>query len=226
MIDQRTCTRTPILVAAGLLLVSLLGNSGSAQAGLILSADQVTMAPGGSAMFNVTLQATGPDLSFNVAMFQFELTIDNAASPASLLEFSPGLDAAMVSGNPNYIFSGIATNSPLLDIDPSRLTAGFSDFSGDPVFSKPASSELILGTFTVSGVSGADPVAGDTFTITFDNVAFFDDSFNSPTGDITTVDGSVTVTTADVPEPASLAIFALLGGGAAWHHRRRRLAGC
>lgn len=226
MIVLKNCIGPSGLMAFAVLLVSLVGDRGSAHAGMIISVEHVTMAPGSSATFNVKLRSTAPDLALEVFVIGYTLTIDNSANPGSLLEFAPGLDAATVAGHPNYIFSSIATNAPSLDIPLDRSSAMFSDLDNDFVFSIPVDTEVVIGTFTVSGIAGADPVAGDSFEIQLSDVIIVDNGFEPFDGDLTIINGNVAVTTAVVPEPSSLAILALMGGVMTWSCRRRRLAAC
>ena len=85
MIVLRNCIGSSGLIAFAVLFVSLVGDRGSAHAGMIISVEHATMAPGGSATFNVKLRSTAPNLSLEVVAIEYALRIDNSANPGSLL---------------------------------------------------------------------------------------------------------------------------------------------
>jgi hypothetical protein len=188
--------------AAGLTLLF----APAAQAGLILSLNDVTAAAGstGNRSLEVSLTNSGAVATPEIAAFQFQLTV----SGASGVTFT---DADIMTANNPYIF-GSNTGAPPLSFDPFPNTA----FTASDIYTIP-NSGVALGAGQTVGLGRVTfdvaLSAGGIVPVTI--VPNFTDSVLDPNGDPINlpyefVNGSIDVTATAVPEPPSL-VLALFG---------------
>jgi hypothetical protein len=226
-----------------------------ARADLVISIGDASVAPGGTATVDVFLTSTAgsanPDLINNYA---FQLQITNNGVDNTQLAFSANQDFGYISNsglNPAYVFLGDSfdaqpppspVGSPGQTVYPNDTFTGTdSTNSGNPV-SLSAGTTYLLASLTVTTATGAPPGIGDSFTIGlvppsgsgsvnanpntyFDNFDFGTGSELSATP-YTSTSGTVTITGASVPEPASIVsgLIALMISAGVHGVRRIRLA--
>jgi hypothetical protein len=233
-------------------VITLAGFAIPARADLIISIGNASVKQGGTGSVDVLLTSTAssnaPDLINN---YGFQLQITNNGVDNTQLAFSVNQDFGYISNtslHPPYLFLGDSTDaqpppspvgSPGQTVYPNDTFTGTdSTFSGNPV-SLSSGNTYLLASLTVTTVTGAPPLIGDSFTISLvppsgngsisTNPNTFFDNFNFNTGTeisatpFTSTSGTVNIAAA-IPEPASIVpgLTALLIV-AGWHgvHRRR-----
>jgi hypothetical protein len=223
-----------------------------ARADLVISIQDTSVAQGGTGTVDVYLTSNAPiGTPDMINSYGFQLQITNNGVDGTQLAFSTNQDfgyvSATTSPNPPYVFlndSNAAQSSPPFIGGPPTQTMYPNDtftgtdftFSNNPV-SLSAGTTYLLASLTVTTATGAPPMASDSFTVSlvppsgtgsvFAGNTFFD-NFDYNSGSeisatpFTSTSGTVTITPASIPEPASiisgLTAVLLLAG---WHGARR-----
>jgi hypothetical protein len=203
-----------------------------ARADLLLSIGSASVIQGDAGTFDVLLTSTAsshaPDLINN---FGFQLQITNNGVDNTQLAFSANQNFGYLSDatlNPHYVFLGdsIGAGPPpsggivTTTVYPQDTFVGFdSTASGNPV-TLSSGTTYLLASLTITTLSGAPPMADDSFTISlvpatvdgsmngsittfFDNLDFTTGAALS-TAPFKSAPGTVTIVAAEVPEPASI----------------------
>ena len=186
--------------------------AGAARADFIISAPDISAAPGSSGSFEILLSATGSSAA-NIGAFSFDIS-----TAGSNLAFT---GATPTGGAARYIFAGdsfVAINGfPFATRTGQELTASDLSNNGVPVF-VAAPNVFSLGTvlysISPSAASGLLPI---TFSIS-------GTSLSSPSGQgvpFTTANGQITIT----PEPTEITLLVAALGVLAlrrvWHRQGR-----
>ncbi len=209
----------------------LAGFAVSARAGQInISIVAAPVTQGGTGTVNVfltdTASSSSPDL---INQYAFQLQITNNGVDNTQLAFSGNQDFGYVSNNPAYVFYGDSnaaqSSPPYIGGPPTQtvypndtFTGTDSTFSGNPV-SLSAGTTYLLASLSVTALTPASPVVGDSFTISLvpasgtgslsppTNTYFDNFDFNSGAElwatPFTSTSGTVNIAAA-VPEPASI----------------------
>ncbi len=201
--------------------------------GLIISIGNASVAQGGTGTVDVFLTSTAssqaPDLINN---YGFQLQITNNGVDNTQLAFSANQNFGYISNtslNPAFLFLGDSSvaqpppspvGGPITTVYPNdTFTGSDSTFSGNPV-SLSSGNTYLLASLTVTALTPASPVVGDSFTISlvptsgtgsmFDNPNMYFDNVNFDTGNeisatpFTSTSGTVNIVSAAIPEPASI----------------------
>jgi hypothetical protein len=189
---------TALGVAGAAMLLTLA--AARADAGLIASAPNITVAPGATGTFDVTLTNTGSSTVY-IGGFEFGLSTTN---PDILFT-----DATVNTVTAPYIFASDSVFGPdiLLSTSPFIADDNGSNASGDPV---AAGATVGLGNVSYM-VSNASPFGSVTITLTAYPTTALADAYGNNIPITTLTNGSIDVAT---PEPAS--ILLTLGGLAAF----------
>ena len=228
--------------------------AGPSRADITISIQNTSVAQGGSGTIDVFLtsnaSSSSPDM---INFYAFQLQISNNGVDNTQLAFSSNQDFGYVSNsslNPAYVFLGDSTaaqssppfiGAPNLTVYPNdTFFGGDSTNSGNPV-SLSAGTTYLLASLTLTAVTNAAPMVGDSFTISLipsagdgslnTNPNNFFDNFNFGTGGetsatpYTSTSGTVTIVAAAVPEPSTM-VMGLTGSliliGAHGRRRKRR----
>jgi hypothetical protein len=232
------------------LAILMSGFAGPAHAGLTISIGSASVAQGGTTTVDVLFSGTSSDLINN---YGFQLQVTNNGVDNTQLAFSSMQDNSYANNptlNPSYLFLGDSTavmnsfgplTSPTTTAYPNdTITGSDSTFSGNLV-SISSGQTFLLATLTLSTVTPAAPLVGDSFTISLmpsfgdgsinTNQNTYFDNFNFDTGSETTASpftstpGTITVMGSAVPEPASIIpglTATMILAGAYGVHRSRR----
>ncbi len=215
----------------GVLLVS------QAQAGLLITAGDISLDQGGSGYVPVTIQSTAGTALLDFTAFQFQI---NTAS-GRLLEFQDSPYPDPTFGASNYVFFGNSADQAVMsglgtasDTSAAGDTFIGGDFTADGTsVMVSATSAMLLVDLPVTAVTA---LAGDVFTISL--VPLADASPGGLDGNtgfsaggtfmpFTSQSGTVTImSNSSVPEPGSLTLtgsgaLALLLGYSVRRQRRR-----
>ncbi len=213
----------------------LAGFAVSARAGQInISIVAAPVTQGGTGTVNVFLTDTASSLSPDlINQYAFQLQITNNGTDNTQLAISANQDFGYISNtslNPHYLFLRDSfdaqpppspVGSPGQTVYPNDTFTGTdSTFSGNPV-SLSAGTTYLLASLSVTALTPASPVVGDSFTISLvptsgtgslyanPNTYFDNFDFNSGTElsatPFTSTSGTVNIVAATaVPEPASI----------------------
>ncbi len=207
---------------------------------IILDVQDASISAGGTGFIDVLISSDGTDNLFRTA-YHFEIT--DAVANGSL-QFRPSVfqtnDQQSVVAPVPYVFGA--------DTDPGNFFATRQDptvtqiIGGDNTLSGTGVSltttQTLLARLQVEHITGTPLAAvGDTFTVklinsdngmpgdfTDDSTQFLDDSSNNLTIDPLSYSGSgtITITSAAVPEPSTLAVLAFVSAtfiGRRWRRR-------
>jgi hypothetical protein len=221
-----------------ILCLAVLASSfaGPARGDLMLTIGPATVSTGGTGYFDVTLTsnaaAASPDLINNYA-FQLQITNNGVNNTQLAFDGTQNYSYLTDTTAPTpYLFLGdsfdaqppASGGSPTDTIYPNdTFTASDSTFSGDPV-SLSSGTTYLLAQIRITTLTGAPPLATDSFTIhlvpasgsgsLFDNPNTYFDNFDftifnelSATP-FSSIPGSVDVV-ASVPEPSSVLCAAI-----------------
>ena len=187
----------------------------SARGGVIVNVGDATVEAGGIALVDVTISGTASD---PLQSFGFDFTI--SGGPRRLEFVNPQPDLQLTDGS--YVFAGdsfsqinaFAVGAVSADSVPNDTFIGGD--STDSFNDVTLISNRLLARLRVSAATALAPIAGDTFSVTFNdssfNTFFFDSGFGALTIDSGSSDftGTVTVVGAAIPEPSSLPIACFL----------------
>jgi len=206
----------------------------STHAGVIVSISHVSVAPGGSGYLDVLIHSSGTD-TFQNYFLQF--TISGSAQAADPINFVASVLPApqLFATSPDYIFLG----------DSAEATApiGLDSVSDQP--GSPIADDLITvvdltdsgfdrtilfadGNFLLARLNFIAPLSatpGNVYDINLDlSTSYFEDMMlNQQTIDPLNVNiGSITISSAVVPEPSTFALMAMVGAGVVGRKLRRR----
>jgi hypothetical protein len=224
------------------LLIALAGVAVPARADFVISIGSTTVPQGGTGAVDVFLSSTAssasPDLLNNLG-FTLQITGPHELQFASTQDFS-------YLNSSKYVFSGDSndqsTSSPGGFVQTTTyandtFVGSDSTFSGNPVSLSASSGQLLLASLSLNALITN---VGDTYTIglvpsmgdgsTSSSMSTFFDNLNFSTGaeisavPFTSVAGTVTIGTAAVPEPSTIALglTAVLIMSSAYAMRRRR----
>jgi hypothetical protein len=215
------------------LVVALLGFAAPARADLIISIGSASVVQGGTGVVDFFLTSTStpqsPDL---VNAYGFQVQITNAGMDNTQLAFSANQDFGYISNPtliPPYVFLGDSfdaqpppspVGSPGQTVYPNdTFTGADSTFSGNPV-SLSSGNTYLLASLTVTALTDASPVIGDSFKISLvpisgsgsvlDNPNTYFDNFDFVNGTelsatpFTSTFGTVNIVGGVVPEPAAI----------------------
>jgi hypothetical protein len=213
------------------LTILVIGLAAPARAGVVISIGSASVAQGGTATVDVLITGTAADL---INQYGFQLQVSNNGVDNTQLAFSGTQDNSYASNstlNPSYLFFGDSTavttsSGPLTSPTTSAtgypndtITGTDSTASGNPI-SISAGQTFLLATVTLTTVTPAAPMLGDSFTISlipasgdgsvntnpntfFDNFSF-DTGIETSASPFSSTPGTITVMGAAVPEPASI----------------------
>ncbi|MCX7399768.1 MAG: PEP-CTERM sorting domain-containing protein [Planctomycetales bacterium] len=218
--------------------------SQAALGGVIVEVGNASIAAGGTGFVDVWISSTGTD-SLSSAAYEFKIT---GSATNGALEFSSS-QLASEQGEPDYVFS------PHIDplnffaardtVDPTRLLGGDSIASPGPTAITLGTTKQLLARLELVHNSGSPLNAiGDQFTISLintnpltpsdplydplaDSSLFLDDNFTALSIAPLSFSGSgtISITSAAVPEPGTFAALGLAAfAGGVRHLRRRRTA--
>jgi len=202
-----------------------------ARAGVIITLDDVTVAPGGTGTMDIAVTSDSVP-GDTLSLFSLTLQITQMPGTTSFLTFTGGVDPY---DNPNYVFSGESFNvnsgSPFWSLPYTTIYTYDSISGGDAanplgafviIPSTVGEPNSLLATVQFQAL-GTSP--GDQFQISVVSLGTeFDDQNGNPLN-YTSTPGTVTITSA-VPEPSSLTLVALSGlSGLLWYCWRGRKHG-
>lgn len=204
----------------------------TSNADLIISIPHVTVAPGGSGYLDVLIHsdAVGGDSFQN---YFLDFTISGAAQAAAPINFVLSIITApqLSATGPDYIFLGDSAefNAPIgLD--------SVSDQPGNPVandlitvsdLTNSGLDRTILsgeGNFLLARLNFIAPLSatpGNVYNINLENTSIFEDTgliLSAYTSNI----GSITISSAAVPEPGTIGALAIAGLVAGWRRYRQQ----
>jgi hypothetical protein len=199
------------------------------EAAVIITVEDATIQPGGTANLNVYIRSNNPLDALNEFGFEFRIT----GGPRRLEFVDPQSDLQLF--DPAYIFAGDSAGEDGLlvpgvgDVGPDFINDTYigGDFttSGDDTPPFPADKLLVVLELTANTV--LPPINGDTFTvelITDINTFFLGTNGPLEIDPSSDLSGTVTVeaSAAVVPEPSTLALFSGMAGLALVRYRRKR----
>jgi hypothetical protein len=195
--------------------------SSSLSAGIIVDIQDATISAGGTGFVDVLISSTGTD---DLASFTYEFEI-SAPTVNGALRFSAIQNSSETTAtSPDYVFlnDSQAFIAARQDPDEQRLVGG----DGATANVSITGTQLLLARLELEHIT-ATPLAavGDTFTVSLVpglNTDFLDENFISLTQEPFS-SGTITITSAAVPEPASATV--LLAGSAVglwWKRRKHR----
>lgn len=221
------CTRRSI--AFGLLLLGFFVSlADTCRAEMIITIGGGSIDPGGSLTLDIGIESDAPPE--NLAEYELILQITPlTGSGGSSLQFvDPNSETYLEDAD--YVFAATSESiafdeSTGLLVSPSEIS--YYDASVDGagfLLNVPVTSGQKLATVTVSHVlGGASPqeVAGDQFTFAAGPNTFFANTDSFDELGYQFVSGTVTVNAVAIPEPSSVALLMVCGGGLLVRRRRR-----
>lgn len=197
------------LISILLLTTSLMCHGTLARAALIVTVGNLNLREGGSGFVDVMISSSdGSDL---LDLFAIDLLISPGPGVTSQLKFfdlGGGIPSDTHLTDSDYLFSGDGLGFGGLLLSSTLYSGGDGTSSGSGV-SVPTTDTLLV-RLEVTAATSSPPVVGDTFTIGVDFAEFSDPSFEEIL--FTSFPGTVTITSSSavIPEPASMAIWAIL----------------
>jgi len=185
-----------------------------ARAGVIITASDVMLAPGGTGTMDFSIASNSND---TLSQFGLGLNITPVGSATSLLQFTSSQTDPY--SNPNYVFSGNSFgsdfNTPFW-FPPTTTTTANDTISGadsdDNAFLNYPSitGSLYLATVQFQAAPGA--TVGDQFQISLvanPVFTYFDDGNGNILSYSSSSNGGVVTISSAIPEPASLTLLAI-----------------
>lgn len=199
---------------------------------VIVEVGDASIAAGGTGFVDVWIRSTGTD-SLYLAAYEFKIMGSEANGS---LEFrSPQLDSEQVDSDYVFFQDTVAANFfAVPDTDPTDLLGSDFTLSGVPIMLSTTNQLLARLELVHSSGSPVNAI-GDMFTISLikknpltlaDNSVFQDETFTDLSIDPLSFSGSgtITVTSAAVPEPGTFAALGLAAFTGGVRHLRRRRA--
>ena len=211
--------RQRLILAWALLLIG----AGISRADYIVSVGNLNLAAGSSGYVPVFISSNAGDLLANTN-FEFQISTAGATQLQFTNSPAPGSDPTFASSS--YVFFGNSSIQTLNFLPLGTTNAAGDTFIGGDSTNNTAnvpvpSSNLLLVDLPVTSLTSLPPTVGDTFTISLVpasgsgfsvNTGFGTSDGNDLTfGNFTSVPGTVTIVSAVVPEPASVALGIMAG---------------
>ena len=221
------------LIAVVIAMVMAVQASSSVNAGLMISIPNVTIAPGGSGYLDVLIKSDGTDSFQN---YFLDFTISGAAQAADPINFVASIITApqLSAMSPDYIFLGDSAefNAPIgIDFvtdQPGSPIANDLISVTDATFSLADRTIISAdGNFLLARLNFIAPLTatpGNVYDIKMDTVtSFFKDALANPVTFSSSI-GSITISSAAVPEPASFVVLGLVAAVGGYVRRRKNAA--
>lgn len=208
-----------------LLILVLFVDATSSSADIIVNISSGNIVAGGTGSFDVTVTGASDD----VKGYDFEFLLTPLSGATTTLRFvSPQSEAFATDSD--YLFFGdsdaVVSSSTITTVSTTNLPmdtlngVDVTDSGGTVVVGATAK---LLATLDVlhflPGATDPGTTVGQTFSVTLADATFLDASNMEIL--YTSTPGTITIASAAVPEPSSLALVVCSGLFLCWHRRRR-----
>lgn len=202
------------------LCCSVLWNSSSAEAAIIVAVQSTSITAGGTGFVDVLISSNSNDV---LDFASYEFNIAAVGGPVSTLEFA-NPQILTEDQDASYVFFGDNLGINVVTLTNSTFIGDDATNSGTGVTLTATTSLLArLDLLHVLGIGQtAAQAAGEQFQISLRNSVDtrFEDTLATPIA-FSSTSGTITVQAAAVPEPSTFAAIALAFGGFGVHRRRK-----